>query len=164
MLRILKDILTKNNLKISMVIMYSYMTDNSNSGFSGEDMVLNKNKDGVIQSGGYKINSILMSRDMMPMKTMNDKKSKANTKSELVSQLLSDFAVPAGLLYLTSNASSTTSNYQTDTRDEVIDDSLYDKLMKLAEETSKSKTGGKKLTKRKARNNKSKTKRRNHKL
>jgi hypothetical protein len=152
------------------------MSDNSNFNsdnkeFSGEDMVLNKNKDGVIQSGGYKINSILISRNMMPMKTINDKKSNksnnsnnSNTKPELVSQLLSDFAVPAGLLYLTSNASSTTSNYQTDTSDEVIDDSLYDKLMKLAEETTKSKsnkTGGKKITKRnQSRNNKSKTKRR----
>jgi hypothetical protein len=133
------------------------------------ELVMIKNDKNVIQSGFYKIKSILKKYNIPPMTSVNtNKNSKSKNSSaydDKVSSLYDDLAVPAGLVYL-QNVSKTilnnndivsnlndinkntinkntinknVINKNTDNKinkilkkDEVINESLYDKLFKLA--------------------------------
>ena len=109
--------------------------------FTSDDFVVNKSKDGEIQSGGYKIENYFMSGGMSIMKTTNSKYSVNNdSKSSNFSDMFKDLAIPAGLLYVKTPTSmfEPTSSYErkgVGSNDEVVEDSLYDKLVRLAGET-----------------------------
>lgn len=120
--------------------------------FNNNDFVYLKNGD-TIESSGYKINSLLMNEKIPPIKTMNTGSQVAGGS---VSGLLNDLAVPAGLLLIQQKAQK---HYKDDneTNDQVINDDLFDKLLKMAGPNK-----NKKLTKRKKHksNGNRKTKRR----
>lgn len=88
---------------------------------------------GNIQSGGYKIDNILMNNDMPAMVTKNSGKKYKND-SENVSDVFKDLAIPAGLLYL--QQPPVTKYPQKNSGDEVVEDSLYNRLLKMASEES----------------------------
>jgi hypothetical protein len=111
------------------------------------ELVMFKNDKGdIIQSGGYKINSILKKYNT---KNFSNTNSLTNDKSknDKVSSIYDDLAIPAGLLYLQdmskqlidkndiiknmNDLNKNTINIKDD-KNELIEDSLYDKLFKLA--------------------------------
>jgi hypothetical protein len=95
-----------------------------------EDLVF-YNDGNNFQSSGYTLDSILLNGQVPPMQTMN---VEANVQSGgMMSELLKDFAVPAGLLLLqqTTKKSSYPILHRPDD-DGVMDESLYDKLMKIS--------------------------------
>lgn len=130
------------------------------------ELVMFKNdKNDIIQSGGYKINSILKKYNMPIMKSLNTnsiKKTGSNNdnKTDKISLIYDDLAIPAGLLYLQNISkqminnndiignmndlnknsinigNSGNSKYN---KNELIEDSLYDKLFKLASSNMDSK-------------------------
>jgi hypothetical protein len=107
------------------------MSNNNETIFNQNDFVYLKNGDNI-ESAGYKINSVLLSQGMSPMKTTNIGDTLAYSSSQTggnVSSLLNDFAVPAGLLLLQQKSLK---HYKEDNNDEVIKDDLFDKLIKLA--------------------------------
>jgi hypothetical protein len=113
------------------------MTSN-NSIIDKNELVFYSEK-GNIQSGGYTINNILMNSNIPAIST-NNKGSKSDLNS--VGSIFKDLAIPAGLLVLQQpdrikypNASS---------NDNVVEDSLYNRLLKLASDDETSKTGKKK--------------------
>lgn len=84
---------------------------------------------GNVQSGGYKIDNILMNSDLPAMQTVN---GGGKAKGDSVSSIFKDLAVPAGLLYLQQPP---VPRYpQKNEGNEVIEDSLYNRLLKLASE------------------------------
>lgn len=114
------------------------------------ELVMFKNdKDNVIQSGGYKINSILKKYNINPMRSLNtnslNNDNSNKVKKDKISSIYDDLAVPAGLLYLqdmskkfvdnndiVKNMNDLNKNSINVNNNELIEDSLYDKLFKLA--------------------------------
>lgn len=88
--------------------------------FSGDDLVLYKNKKGEIQSGGYLITDVMEKHSVQNGGGSDRKKNK---------NIFNDLAIPAGLLLVQNDPLK----YLSDENDSVIEDSLYDKLFKLAE-------------------------------
>jgi hypothetical protein len=102
------------------------------------DLIFYK-EDGQIQAGGFSINSCLMN-NRVPV-VGGAKKSKAKNinieSSEKVSEHFDVLAVPAGLLYIHESAvpfsKETLPSIEFCEKDEVISDSMFDKLVELAE-------------------------------
>lgn len=126
---------------------------NEESVFNKNDFVYLKNGDSI-ESSGYKINSLLMNEKIPPLKTMN---SGAQVAGGSVSSLLNDLAVPAGLLLIQQKAQKHYKDDNDNDTNKVVDDDLFDKLLKMAGPNK-----NKKLTKRKhkSKGNNRKTKRR----
>jgi hypothetical protein len=109
--------------------------------FTTDDFIVNKSSDGTIQSGGYKVDNYFMSGGMPIMKTSNTKyKDNKLKENNNFSDLFKDLAIPAGLLYIKAPTSmfEPTISYERkgiDENDDVVEESLYDKLVKLAENT-----------------------------
>ena len=123
---------------------------NSESIFNKDDFVYLKDGDNI-ESSGYKLNTVLMSQQIPAMKTMNDNSQTGGS----VSSLFNNLAVPAGLLLLQQKSLK---HYENDNgNDSIVNDDLFDKLIKMAGPNK-----NKKLTKRKHKSKKSdrKTKRR----
>jgi len=123
---------------------------NNESIFNKEDFVYLKDGDNI-ESSGYKLNAVLMSQQMPAMKTMNNNSQSGGS----VSSLFNDLAVPAGLLLLQQKSLK---HYENDNgNNSIVNDDLFDKLIKMAGPNK-----NKKLTKRKYKSKKShmKTKRR----
>lgn len=120
--------------------------------FNKNDFVYLKNGD-TIESSGYKINSLLMNEKIPALKTMNTGSQVAGGS---VSSLLNDLAVPAGLLLIQQKALKHY-NQDNESDEQVVNDDLFDKLLKMAGPTK-----NKKLTKRnhKSKSNNRKTRRR----
>lgn len=106
--------------------------------FDRNEMVVHRNNEsGEIQSAGFSIQSELLKRGEPPLKTLNGNSQKGGS----VSALLKDLAVPAGLFLLQQNYPDFTRDgssavFDTNTsvvEDDVVQDSLYDKLLKLSE-------------------------------
>lgn len=127
-----------------------------------ELVMFKSDKNDVIQSGGYKINNILKKYNTPIMNSLNtnslNNSHSDKDKKDKVSQIYNDLAVPAGLLYLQDMSKQILHNNDTVSnmnnlnknsinlnninmndikysKNEVIDDSLYDKLFKLASTT-----------------------------
>jgi hypothetical protein len=81
---------------------------------TSSDLVLYKDGGGNYTAGGYNLSSI--------NNTTNQVQHGGSSK-------LNDLAVPAGLLFLQQN---THTHYQVIDNDDVVSDSLYDKLVSLA--------------------------------
>lgn len=118
------------------------LSSNNKPIFTSDDFVVNKSEDGEVQSGGYKIENYFMSGGMPVMKTSNSKsaKNKIDGQTNVFSDLFKDLAVPAGLLYIKTPMSMFQPTIGYDRKsiedDEVVDESLYDRLVKLAAETN----------------------------
>lgn len=133
----INDIDDINNINTETVV-----TNINKPIFTSDDFVVNKSPDGTIQSGGYKVENYFMSGGMSVMKTSNSHSASNNskTKGNNFSDIFKDLAIPAGLLYVKTPTSmfEPTTSYERkglDSNEEVVEDSLYDKLVRLAEET-----------------------------
>ena len=90
------------------------------------DFVYTRDDDGNVQSGGFKIESILLKKGL-PIKESKNPQKGGGLSAGLI---LSDLAVPAGLLY----AQQTVKKKRYDTTDyPAIPVDLYDKLLTLSQ-------------------------------
>ena len=90
-----------------------------------KDFVYTRDDYGNVQSGGYKIESLLLKKGL-PIKDTNKPQKGGGLSAGVV---LADLAVPAGLLY----AQQTAKNKRYNTKDyPIVSVDLYDKLLELA--------------------------------
>lgn len=116
---------------------------------TADDLVITKEGKNVM-SGGYKIDNLFLQNNISPFKTDNS----SNQEGGNVSSMFSNLAVPAGLLLLQQKTNKKTfSNMYNKASSEVIDSSLYDKLLGIASGKKEKKV--KKERKRKTRTKKS---------
>ena len=123
-----------------------------------EDLVITKEGKNVM-SGGYKIDNLFLENNISPLSTDNSN----NQEGGNISSMFSNLAVPAGLLLLQQKVNKHTfSNMYNKDTSQVVDSSLYDKLLGIAsgkkETTSKKekKLKVKKRTTRKKQSSKNK--------
>ena len=103
-----------------------------------KDMVFNSQLGGI-QSGGLRIKSIMLSKGLSPIMSINTDKN--SNKIERVSDLFESLVIPFGLINDIRNKSSSSmydscKNVYDDDSNESSDDeigNLYDKLLKLVE-------------------------------
>ena len=124
--------------------MSEYMSDNM---FDRKDMIFNNQSGGGIQSGGLSIRSMMISKGMSPIMSINTDKDTKNV--ERVSELFENLVIPLGLINGIKNINSgynindDDKKYIYDDDDECYEDkddeidSLYDKLLKLVEPEQK---------------------------
>ena len=103
-----------------------------------DEMVYNK-EDDKIMAGGYAVNSLLLNQGM-PVAYTDQVGGKG--KYEKVSDRFKHLAVPAGL-YLGAKPMRSDDNINNKNESTVINDDLYEKLLKLAEHDNKGKDKGK---------------------
>ena len=112
--------------------------------FEGKDMIFNNQTGGGIQSGGLSIKSMMISKGMSPIMSINIDKDPENI--ERVSELFQNLVIPLGLINGIKNMNSGYNVmdderyiYDDDECEEDKDeiDSLYDKLLKLVEPDEK---------------------------
>ena len=95
---------------------------------TADDLVITKEGKNVM-SGGYKIDNLFLQNDISPFKTDNTN----NQEGGNVSSMFSNLAVPAGLLLLQQKTNKKTfTNMYNKENTEIIDSSLYDKLLGIA--------------------------------
>jgi hypothetical protein len=123
------------------------------------DLIFYK-QDGQIISGGYSLNSALLKNGISPMQTMNtleQTKTGGTNKVQKVSEMFTNFAVPAGLYLMNptnpTNPDKPKGHY--DTHHTMLSDDIYDKLFKLVQpdETAKKYTKTKKHIKQQDKQN-----------
>ena len=112
--------------------------------FESKDMIFNNQSGGGIQSGGLSIKSIMMSKGMSPIMSINTDNETKNV--ERVSELFENLVIPLGLINGIKNMNSGYNIYDDEKyiyddecyedKDDDID-SLYDKLLKLVEPEQK---------------------------
>ena len=90
-----------------------------------DDLVFNTDKNGDITAGGFSVNSCLLKSGVSPITTINNGSQKGGS----VSAIFNNLAVPAGLLYMQQSLAT---SYTPENGDEMISDTLYDKLLNLA--------------------------------
>jgi len=130
------------------------MENNFQSYFGTEDLVFNK-QDGKIMSGGFLINNIFLNGNEPALKTNNLSTDKSFVGGS-ASSIFKDLAVPAGLLYLQQKSPQHYRQTSQLGESDVVEDSLYDKLLKLSEPDNNKK---KKQSKKNKMIKKNKTKR-----
>ena len=91
-----------------------------------DDLVFSKN-DGKIQAGGFIIQNSLLEKGIPAITVQNNK----NMSGGSVSSLFKDLAVPAGFLYLQQNMAQ---KFYHEKHPEMINNGIYDKLFKLAQD------------------------------
>tara|TARA_B100000925_G_C21912363_1_gene432101 strand:- start:171 stop:545 length:375 start_codon:yes stop_codon:yes gene_type:complete len=95
------------------------------------DLIISNNNNETI-CGGFKINNLLLNSNNPAFVTLNNNKVIDNK----VSSLFNDLAVPTGLLYIQEKMNPS----RKEKNDAVIEDSLYNKLVNLAETKPKNKS------------------------
>tara|TARA_B100001063_G_C16529496_1_gene435704 strand:- start:76 stop:468 length:393 start_codon:yes stop_codon:yes gene_type:complete len=101
------------------------------------DFVLYK-ENNRIKSGGYSVNSILLNKNNPAFTTYN-KQSGGGAGSKKVSEVFSDLAVPAGLLYMKLNTNTNSFKINSTSEKEVLSDSIHDQLLELLQPKEKQK-------------------------
>ena len=95
------------------------------------DMIYNT-EDGNTRAGGYSVESLLLNQGMSALYSANS----GGGKDEKVSDRFKHLAVPAGLFYMHENINNSARiNDKNDSN--IINDDLYEKLLKLAEHDNK---------------------------
>lgn len=95
---------------------------------TADDLVITK-EGKTVMSGGYKIDNLFLQNNISPFKTDNS----SNQEGGNISSMFSNLAVPAGLLLLQQKTNKKTfSNMYNKENTEVIESSLYDKLLNVA--------------------------------
>jgi hypothetical protein len=101
-------------------------------------------KDGVIMSGGYSLNSGLLHQGISPMKTINTIEqaqtagaldSSEKERESKVSDIFSNLAIPTGLYLMNQKSQYNNNNNFTQKLNEhtMISDDIYDKLFNLVQ-------------------------------
>ena len=93
----------------------------------------NKGNKSIITAGAYTIDSCLMNNNCSPIRTFNTSNKQIGGN---VSSLFQDLAVPAGLLYLQQNLLKK-NNITKNNENDYISNSLFDKLIALADDNKK---------------------------
>jgi hypothetical protein len=103
--------------------------------FSANDLVFNKDPNGKIKSGGYLINSILMSEGIAPMTTLNDTQSGGARDQEKVSDIFNNLAVPAGLFCINKKSQLVDCDMEKSIMDQHVplSDDIHDRLLAMIE-------------------------------
>lgn len=104
--------------------------------FDKQELIFNNEND-KIMCDGFKINNILLDSNNPAFITFNSNKNNNNIKDNKVSSLFKDLAVPMGLLYIQEKMKQP---LYKETIHSSVDESLYDKLLNLAQTKSKNKT------------------------
>ena len=123
-----------------------------------DDLVITKEGKNVM-SGGYKIDNIFLQNNISPFKTDNS----SNQEGGNVSSMFANLAVPAGLLLLQQKTNKKTfSNMYNKENNEIVDSSLYDKLLNIAsgKKEKKVKSSRKRKTRTKKSSSSKKTRKR----
>ena len=116
--------------------------------FASDDMVYNVTKEGI-QSGGMKVNSILLK---------NGDPLGYSKKGGTITKMLGDLVVPVGLIYLQEHIDKRTNNERPmSLSTDPISDSLYDKILGIDDEI-REKIKKKKTYKRRKHNKKTRKK------
>jgi hypothetical protein len=121
--------------------MSGYMNENL---FQSKDMIFNNQSGGGIQSGGLSIKSIMISKGISPIMSINTDKDPEHVGR--VSELFENLVIPLGLINGIKNINSGYNiednkniyddDCYEDTEDDEID-SLYNELLKLVEPDEK---------------------------
>jgi hypothetical protein len=126
--------------------MSEYMSDNM---FDRKDMIFNNQSGGDIQSGGLSIKSIMISKGISPIMSINTDKDPQHV--ERVSELFENLVIPLGLINGIKNINSSYNSsynsgcnneddnkniYDDDDEDDEIE-TFYNKLLKLVEPNEK---------------------------
>jgi len=100
------------------------------------DLIISKNNNETM-CAGFKVNNLLLNSNNPAFVTLNNNKN-ANSKNinNKVSSLFDDLAVPTGLLYIQEKMKPITKEDNVS----VVGESLYNKLLSLAETKPKNKT------------------------
>lgn len=121
--------------------MSGYMNENL---FQSKDMIFNNQSGGGIQSGGLSIKSIMISKGISPIMSINTDKDPEHVGR--VSELFENLVIPLGLINGIKNINS---GYNIDDNKNIYDDdcyedteddeidSLYNELLKLVEPDEK---------------------------
>ena len=126
--------------------MSGYMNENM---FESKDMIFNNQTGGGIQSGGLSIKSIMMSKGISPIMSINTDKDPEHVGR--VSELFENLVIPLGLINGIKNINSGySSGYNNDDEKYIYDDdecyedkdddeidTLYNELLKLVEPDEK---------------------------
>jgi len=137
----------------------------SNQYLNDKEFVYTRDNTGNVKSAGYTINSELMKAGMPVMESKSSHNNSNTNHSQLggkISERFKDLAIPVGLLLMQQKQIN---HYTQSNKDEVIDDTLYNKLLSLASENDKQPNVNKRKTKHTNIKNKSnkKTKKRTKK-
>lgn len=109
----------------------------SNETLNNRELVYTKDNNGAIESAGYSISSELMKLGIPIMETISKKGgSNSQQNSSKVSERFKNLAIPVGLLLMHQNPIH---HYTQTNSDEVVDDTLYNKLLTLATDDTKNK-------------------------
>ena len=118
------------------------------------DMIYNT-VGGNTTAGGYSVESVLLKQGMPALYSANV----GGGKEEKVSDRFKHLAVPAGLFYMHENVNNSTREINEKNDSNIINDDLYEKLLKLAEhdvKESNTKNNNKQTKKRANKVNKNK--------
>ena len=100
------------------------------------DLIVSNNNNETM-CAGFKVNNLLLNSNNPAFVTLNNNKNVNNKDvNNKVSSLFDDLAVPTGLLYIQEKMNPITKEYSVG----VIGDSLYNKLLSLAETKPKNKS------------------------
>ena len=129
------------------------MSDNM---MNNDDMVFQKESNGSVYTGNYKINNIFKSDGIGPYSYIQH----GGTSEILMNSIFKNLAVPTSLFFLQQNYSNHTNNKRSTVGDDIslIKDDLYTKLVDLVSVNRKTKQ--KKTRKHKKQANKKSRKRR----
>lgn len=149
-----------------MLIYFIRMSDKdivSNEVLNNNELVYTRDNNGHIQSAGYSINSELMKSNIPLIETLSKNFSNTKQSGGKVSERFKELAIPVGLLLMNQKPIH---HYTQSNSDEIIDDTLYNKLLLLASDNTKDKNVNKKRKTKHNKHNKSnkKTKKRNKKI
>ena len=112
------------------------------------DMIYNT-VGGNTTAGGYSVESVLLKQGMPAL--YNDNAYSGGGKEEKVSDRFKHLAVPAGLFYMHENVNNSAREINDKNDSNIINDDLYEKLLKLAEhDVKESHTKHNKQTKKRA--------------
>ena len=122
-----------------------------------KDFVYTRDNNNIIQSSGYKINSEFL-KSCIPLMG-SDCNFDKNTSIDKVSDIFKDLVIPSGLLLMHHHPIQY-NNYNNVENNEVIDESLYNKLLSYASPNINNlkKTKNKKLNSKTSKLNANKTK------
>lgn len=133
---------------------------NNNSKIVEDDDFIFYKENGKIMSGGFNVESILLKKNLSPISTYNYN----NIQTSNVSDLFKNLTIPSGL-YFFEQKSIPCDGYKyddnsDDNNEEVIENSLYDKLLSLytVDNINKFKENKKSSRKKRGTTNKNKSK------
>lgn len=116
----------------------------SNEVLNNKELVYTRDNNGNIQSAGYSINSELMKYGMPIMESLSNENSNTKQTGGKVSERFKDLAIPVGLLLMNQKPIH---HYSQSNSDEIIDDTLYNKLLSLASDVKDKNANKKRKTK-----------------